>query len=288
MTNDAARFLAAPSTCGTEFDDVAWTGTIAVRVHDDKLIGIRFNDDAVLEHVRSALGDLVVDVPNPKAYYSVRLGTPGRRKAAPLHHLYFGARPVLGTRDLRRLLGGLEQHLTPHIRLEADDESSQGYVVQAVPVATPRGVLLVPTDILQMTGSVDRLLTPAGYAFADVPRAVVDFASATVRVRTPVVDLASADDRVAALGPSAPEQRLAPGTHPIVGWLLSVNGDQATPLRPAVAVAHTARLLAPPFPDGAQAALDALASMTASIPMTGVTWATNDELVTAVLDAGAS
>ncbi|HYH29308.1 MAG TPA: hypothetical protein VD903_02895 [Pseudonocardia sp.] len=273
----APKFVRAPSTCGDEFENVAWAGTLAVRVRDDVHVGVRFNDGALMEHVAASLGDRVVDLPDAVPYYSVRLGTPGRRKAAPLHHFYVGARPLLGTRDLTRLVRGISQHLSAQVAVP------EGHVVNAVPVQTPAGVLLVPQEILAMPGSVDRLLTSAGFAFADVPHATLDLAAGTVHVPEPVVTLS---DDVAGLGPSVDEPRLEPGDHPLAGWLLAVGADQVGPLRPAVSVAYAARLIEPPFPDGAQATLDGLFSLVGRIPFTGITWATHDELVGEVRDAG--
>lgn len=281
VDNDAVRFVPAPSTCGSEFDDIAWTGTVAVHVRDDLHLGLRFNDEAVQAHVAEALGPMVRDsAEQVPVAYSVRLGARGRRKAAPLHHLYYGGRPVLGTRDLGRLLGGIERHLSPMIA------PPEGLLVNAVPVRTPRGVLLVPTDVLGMTGSVDRMLVPEGFAFADVPRVVLHPDDGTLEVPAPVLDLTPPADALAALGPSVSEERLEPGRYPIAGWLLAVAADQVGPLRPTVAVAHAARLLETPFPRGAQAALDALVALGARVPMVGVSWATPDELVGQVLDAG--
>lgn len=276
----APRFMRAPSTCGDEFENVSWAGVLAVRVGEDSHLGLRFNDAALMEHVAASLGDRVVDVPDPVPYYNVRLGTPGRRKAAPLHHLYLGSRPLLGTRDLTRLLQGISQHLSAHVAVP------EGHVVNAVPVRTQRGVLLVPQEILAMPGSVDRLLTSEGFAFADVPRATLDLRAGTVGVPEPVVQVSASADEVAALGPSQAEERLEPGDHPLAGWLLAVGADQVGLLRPAVAVAYAARLIDPPFPEGAQTTLEGLVLLAGRIPFTGISWATHDELVGEVRDAG--
>ena len=274
------QFVGAPSTCGSEFDDIAWTGTVAVHLHDDLHLGVRFNDAGVQAHVAAALGDRVRDHADASAAYSVRLGKAGRRKAAPLHLLYFGGRPVLGTRDLGRLLGGVARHVSPLL------EPLDGLLVNAAAVMTPRGVLLVPADVPGMTGSVDRLLVPEGFTFGDVPRPVLHPDDGTVEVPAPVVDVTATPDELAALGPSVSEERLPAGRYPIAGWLLSVPADQTGPLRPAVAVAHAARALETPFPSGAQSALDGIVALAARVPMTGVSWATPDELVGQVLDAG--
>lgn len=274
------RFVRAPSTCGSEFDDIAWTGTVAVHLKDDLHLGLRFNDEALQAHVTRALGDRVRPDVEASPAYSVRLGKAGRRKAAPLHHLYYGGRPVLGTRDLDRLLRGVAHHLSQLL------DQVDGLLVNAVPVSTPRGVLLVPGDVPGMTGSVDRLLTPEGFGFADAPRVVLHTDDSTVEVPGPVVDLSASPDERAELGPSVSEPQLAVGRYPLVGWLLSVPADQTGPLRPAVAVAHAARLLETPFPSGAQAALDGLVAMAGRVPMTGVSWATPDELVGQVREAG--
>jgi len=280
VEQDERRFVKAPSTCGSEFDDIAWTGTLAVHLEEDLHVGVRFNDAGVQDHVAAALGDRVRDGATASPTYSVRLGTPGRRKAAPLHHLYFGGRPVLGTRDLGRLLGGLARHLSPLL------EQPPGLLVTAVPVRTPRGVLLVPADVLGMTGSVDRLLVPEGYAFADVPQVLLHPDDGTVEVPAPVVDLDASPEQLAALGPSVNEERLPAGRYPVAGWLLSVPAEQTGALRPAVAVGHASRLLRTPFPSGAQAALDAMVTLAGRVPMTGVSWATPDDLVGQVRDAG--
>jgi len=274
------QFVTAPSTCGSEFDDIDWTGTVAVHLRDELHLGVRFNDAGVQAHVAAALGDRVRDHAGASPAYSVRLGKAGRRKAAPLHHLYYGGRPVLGTRDLGRLLGGVARHLSPLL------EPLDGLLVNAVPVRTPRGVLLVPGDVPGMTGSVDRLLVPEGFAFADVPQVVLHADDATVEVPEPVVDVAATPDQLAALGPSVAEDRLAAGRYPIAGWLLSVPADQTGPLRSAAAVAHAAGLLETPYPSGAQAALDSIVALVARVRATGVSWATPDELVTQVRDAG--
>jgi hypothetical protein len=280
VQQETRQFVAAPSTCGSEFDDIAWTGTLAVHLHDDLYLGVRFNDEGVRAHVATALGDRVHEHVDAAPAYSVRLGKAGRRKAAPLHHLYFGGRPVLGTRDLGRLLGGLARHLGPHLA------PVEGLVSSSVPVATPRGVLLVPGDVPGMTGSVDRLLVPEGFAFADAPRVVLHPEDGTVEVPAPGVDVAATDDQLAGLGPSVSEERLPVGRHPIAGWLVSVAADQTGPLRPVVAVGHAVRQLETPFPQGAQAALDAMVALAGRVPFTGVSWATPDELVTQVRDAG--
>jgi hypothetical protein len=280
VDRDERQFLTAPSTCGSEFDDIAWTGTVAVHLRDDLHVGIRFNDDGVQAHVAAALGDRASHHPEAAPAYSVRLGTPGRRGAAPLHHLYHGGRPVLGTRDLGRLLGGVARHLSPLIA------PVEGLVVNAVPVGTPRGVLLVPADVPGMTGSVDRLLVAEGFAFADVPRPLLHPGEGTVEVPAPVLDIPATPEELTRLGPSVAEQRLPPGRHPIAGWLVPVAADQVGPLPRAAAVAHAARQLDPPFPRGAQAALDDVVALVARVPVTGVSWATPDELVTRVRDAG--
>lgn len=274
------RFVAAPSTCGSEFDDISWTGTVAVHLRDELHLGVRFNDEGVQAHVAAALGDRVRDHADASPAYSVRLGKAGRRKAAPLHHLYYGGRPVLGTRDLGRLLGGVARHLSPLL------EPLDGLLVNAAAVRTPRGVLLVPADVPGMTGSVDRLLVPEGFTFADVPRPVLHPDDATVEVPAPVVDVSATPDELAGLGPSTSEEQLPAGRYPIAGWLLSVPADETGPLRPAVAVAHAVRLLETPYPSGAQAALDGMVALAARVPMTGVSWATPDELVGQVLEAG--
>ncbi len=274
------RFVAAPSTCGSEFDDIDWTGTIAVHLKDDLHLGLRFNDEALQAHVAEALRDRVRDDVDASPAYSVRLGKGGRRKAAPLHHLYYGGRPVLGTRDVTRLLRGVAQHLSQLL------EPVAGLLVNAVPVRTPRGVLLVPGDVSGMTGSVDRLLTPEGFGFADAPRVVLHPDDATVEVPASVVDVSVNPDEVTRFGRSVSEPQLAVGRYPVAGWLLAVPADETGSLRPAVAVAHAARLLETPFPSGAQAALDGLVAMAALVPITGVTWATPDELVRQVRDAG--
>jgi hypothetical protein len=274
------RYVAAPTTCGSEFDDITWTGTLAVHLHDDLHVGIRFSDEGVRAHVAAALGDRARDHSDAPPAYSVRLGRPGRRKAAPLHHLYHGGRPVLGTRDLGRLLGGLARHLSPLL------EPVPGLGVDAVPVGTPRGVLLVPAGVPGLTGSVDRLLVPAGLTFADVPRSVLHPDEGAVEVPAPVVEITATPDELARLGPSVTEDRLPAGRHVIAGWLVPVAADHVGPLTGAAAVGHAARQLAAPFPGGAQAALDGVVALVEQVPVTGVSWATPDELVSRVRDAG--
>ena len=281
MTEQAERqFVTAPSTCGSEFDDIAWTGTLAVRLRDELHVGVRFNDEGVRAHVAAALGDLVHDDPGASPAYSVRLGTPGRRKAAPLHHLYHGGRPVLGTRDLGRLLAGVARHLSPLL------EPVPGLLVNAVAVRTPRGVLLAPAALSGMTGSVDRLLVPEGFAFADVPRPVLHTDDATVEVPAPAVDIPATPDQLAAHGPSLSEERLPAGRYPLAGWLVPAAADQVGTLAPAAAGAHAGRQRERPYPRGAQAALDGMVALVARVTVIGVSWATPDELVTRGREAG--
>ncbi len=276
------RFMRPPSSCGTEFAQLQWTGTVAVRLYDDLHLGLRFNSPAVQDAVVAGLGGLVAaDVLDPTPYFSVRLGTPGRRKAAPLHYLYLGSRPVLGTRDIARLLRGLGNHLGAHLAGEPE-----GYVVDAVPVLSPRGMLLVPRAMLAMARAVDRVLLPAGFGFADVPSVAVEPGTATVVVREPLLGLAPGADQVAALGPSLPEPTVVPGRYPLAGWLVHVPAEQAGPLRPAVGVLHTTGLVHPPYPFGAQAALEAMAALTERAPVTGVSWSADEDLVAQVLDFG--
>jgi hypothetical protein len=277
-----AQFLRPPSACGDEFERVTWSGTVAVHLRDDVHLGLRFNNADLQELVTTTLGDRVVpDLVDVPPYYSVRVGTPGRRKAAPMHHLYLGGRPVLGTRDLLRLVGGVGRHISAHL-----PTTRTGYVVDAIPVLTPRGVLLVPQEILSMSGPTDRVLMPAGFRFADVPRCEIDLVDASVIVPEQLVGCQVSRDDVAVIAPSPPESWLQPGRYPLAGWLLAVHADLVGPLRPAAAVLYTARLLDPPFSSGAQAALDGLRSLATRVPMTGITWTTHEEMIAAVLAAG--
>ena len=49
---------------------------------------------------------------------------------------------------------------------------------------------------------------------------------------------------------------------------------------------YGARALRTPFPHGAQTALEDLTRLTKDLPVQGVTWASDEELVQAVLEAG--
>lgn len=278
----AAQFLRPPSACGDEFERVSWSGTVAVHIKDDVHLGLRFNNADLQRLVTAALGDRVVpELVDAPPFYSARVGTPGRRKAAPMHHLYLGARPVLGTRDLLRLVAGIGSHISAHL-----PTVRTGYVVDAIPVMTPRGVMLVPQEILSMSGATDRVLMPAGFRFADVPRCEIDLADASIIVPDQLVESQISRDDVAAIAPSQPEAWLQPGRYPLAQWLLSVRADLVGPLRPAAAVLYGARLLDPPFPSGAQAALDDLLSLATRVPMTGITWTSHEEMIAAVLAAG--
>lgn len=276
------RFLQAPKACGNDLEQVEWVGTVAVRITDDVSLGIRF-DDADVQHVVSEMfGDRVdTTVESPRAYYSVRLGTPGRRKKAPMNYLYLGGRAVLGTRDLTRLVRGVAHHVSAHVPVGRD-----GYAVDAVPVQTPRGLMLVPQEILSMAGVVDRVLLPAGFQFADVPRATLQPAESRLVVPDPVVDTAAAEAAVMSRGPAGTEATLSPGRYPLVSWLLSVGAPSIGPQRPASALFHATRLLEPPYPAGAQEALADMGSLVSAVPVTGVTWSTPEELVDQVLEAG--
>ncbi len=274
------KFLQAPAACGEDLEQVDWTGTVPVRLTDDLHLGIRFDNSDLQQLVTDALGERVAhEVENPAPFYSVRLGTAGRRKKAPLHTLLLGGRPVLSTRDLGRLVRGLGNHVSSHL-------SSEGYVVEAVPVAAPGGVLLVPTEILAMGRVTDRLLLPAGFRMADVPRVVLNPAKAQVTVPESVVELSVPAARLAAIGATTSEETLPAGTYDLSGWLVQVPAPLLGPLRTVDALRSAAPLIHPPYPAGAQAALDEMRLLVDAIPMTGITWITHDDLVTTVLEAG--
>jgi hypothetical protein len=273
-------FLQAPAACGEDLEQVDWTGTVPVRLADDLLLGVRFDNADLQQLVTEALGDRVAhEVENPTPFYSVRLGTAGRRKKAPLHNLLLGGRPVLSTRDLGRLVRGLGNHVSSHL-------TSEGYVVEAVPVAAPGGVVLVPTEVLAMGRVTDRLLLPAGFRMADVPRVVLDPAKAQVTVPEPEVVLSVPTARLEPIGATTTEETLPPGTYDLSGWLVQVPAPLVGPLRTVDALRSAAPLIHPPYPSGAQAALDEMRLLVEAVPMTGVTWITHDDLVTTVLEAG--
>lgn len=282
----SATFLRPPTACGSEFEQVDWAGTVAVHLEGDKHLGLRFNDAAVQEAVTRALGDRVVPDLEPVPYYSLKLGTPGRRRKTPMHALYLGPRPVLGTRDLGRLLDGLGLHLSAQVTRRSSGHD--GYVVDGLALRSPRGVLLVPGQLMAMANVIDRVLVGSGFAFADAPYVQLDPARREVVVPEPVVPVRVPGDELDRLGPSADEERLAPGRYPLAGWLMSVGDEEAGPLRKAKALLYGARLLVTPFPRGAQAALDDLAGLFSDLEATGVAWASEEELVEAVRAAGVS
>ncbi len=278
----APQFLRPPSSCGNELERVEWTGTLAVHLHDDLHVGLRFNDESVQQIVEEALGDRVVTgLSDPTPFYSLRMGTAGRRKAAPLHYLYLGGKPVLGTRDPVRLLSGLANHLSAHLVDERD-----GYVAEAVPVLTPTGMLLVPQEILSMARVIDRVLVPAGFSFADVPHVGLDLVAASVVVPEPLVTISPGVEPLSPLPSGLRETCVAPGRYPLAGWLWPAAPEQVGALRPAMAVFRTIGLLRRPFPDGAQAALDGIAALATQVPITGVAWSSHDDLAFQVLEHG--
>ncbi len=279
---EAPEYLRPPEACGDEFEKVTWTGTVAVHVKDALHLGVRFNDERLQRLAVDALGERVAsDLLEAPPLFSVKVGTPGRRKAAPLHFLYLGVRPVLGTRDLPRLMSGLANHVGAHLPRERE-----GHVVDAIPVMTPRGLLLVPQEILSMAGAIDRVLTPAGFRFADVPRVELDLENAEVIIPEPAVDFSLSPEEAAKIAPTIAQPRLEPGRYPLAGWLLSVAASRIGRLSHASAVLYVSRLLETPFPSGAQATLEGVVSLTSRVPATGITWSTHDEMVDVVLAAG--
>ena len=154
-----------------------------VRLDDQTQVGIRFNDQRLMDAIAQRLGDRVIkteeDVP---AYYSVKLNAPTRRRKAPLHYVYLGTRPVVGTRDVSRLVQGLAAQLDRNLEHPTDE-----YLWYGVPVRTPTGVLLVPTDLMLMGKVVDRVLRPEGYVTADAPHVQVDLETGHVVVPEPTL-----------------------------------------------------------------------------------------------------
>jgi hypothetical protein len=280
---ERVSFLRAPSACGTEFDQVDWAGTLTVRFQDDKHAGLRFNDKRLMEAVALQLEDRVRDFDPPAPpYYSIKLNAPTRRSKTPMHYVYLGPRPVVGTRDVARLLDGLATHLGQHF----DKARTDAYMCSAVPVLTPAGILLVPGDLNLMSKVVDRVLRPAGYEIAEVPFVYLDPAAGEVEIPQPPLGLRLDDDTRAALPASAAEARLGPGRYKIDRWLMPVSADDAGPLRHAKAVLYGTRSIRAPFPRGAQAAVDDVARLTDDVPVTGVAWSSDEGLVQAVLQAG--
>ena len=283
QADDEPTFLRPPSACGTEFEQVDWTGTISVHLRDNVYAGVRFNDPGMQEAVTHGLGDRVVEGLEPIPYYTLRIGTPGRRAKTPLHYLYIGTRPVVASRDLSRLVDGLAAHLSAETDLSPD-----GYLAYAAAVMTPRGMFLAPGELVTMAKAFDRVLRPAGFSIVDVPAVRLDLDRRQVIVAEPVVPVSVGAATLGALGPSVPEAKVAPGSYDLAGWLMGVGADEVGPLRPAKAVLYATRMLRTPFPHGAQAAVDGVSRMVSELQVEGVNWASDEELIQAVRDAGST
>lgn len=270
-----------PGVCGNDLETVPWTSSSVFGLQDGRLFGVRSTSPelhAVLDHLLAAHR---VDAPPVPALFSVRVAPPGKRRGAPLHHLYHGGQVAIGTRDLARLVRALLLHVDETLTAEP-----AGLRVNATAVARPGGeVALAPQELQRMSKQVDKHLTAAGTVLGDVPRLLVDPVDGTVAV-PPAQHVPDPDaldvDALRALGPSAVESWLPAGPRPLTAWWLAAPGSEPGRLRGAAAVAAITSSVAPPYSAGAASVLADAQALAARVPVTAVRWATQDDLVEAV------
>ncbi|MCW2621576.1 MAG: hypothetical protein JWL64_1178, partial [Frankiales bacterium] len=158
-----APFLQGPGVCGNDLETRAWAGTLALALPDGARLGVRASSAGLLQAVSDLYADRVVAEDGP-ALYSLALGEPGRRRAAPMHFLYYGGQVLTGSRDIGRLVRALVWHLSALLETGDEDLRAVGTVLEL-----PDGrLLLAPPELLAMAAPVDRLLLRSGAAVADV------------------------------------------------------------------------------------------------------------------------
>ena len=278
--------LQPPRVCGDETEKMEWAGACTVSLDDGARFGVRCSSPALLAVVERALASRLVTAEDIPAYYSLKLGAPNRRTQHPLHYLYHGGRAVLATRDVGRLLGALMRLIGA---LNENPDNRIGLRLYTTALTTPDGrTFLVPSDLRLVPKEVEKSLTAKGYRLADVSQVELDPEGPDLVLQRPDLGIdwsAIEPDQLTEVAATKAEPILDFGRHRLAGWLLSVPEDQAGPLRPALAIAHSARLVDPPFRGGAATVLDELGSVVRTVPVTGLPYTAADQHIDQILAA---
>lgn len=284
MTTDVvqndARFVRGPGVCGNEQEALNWAGTRVLSMDDGSRFGIRSTSAALLGVIEEVYGDRVIGDDGP-ALYSLSVGVPGKRRAAPLHFVFHGGQVLCGTRDLGRLVRMVVSHASQLLEPKLAEPS----VLATTLIRADGRAVLAPIEVAASVRPFDRLVTSAGIAVADtgwsVLRADADGRPRVVIPRPGVgpdpdaLDL----DSIRALGPSAVEPIVEAGERELVAWAAAVAPPHVGPLSPAHGAAATARLLRRPYPESPQASLRSLVEVARQVPLQGISWTDSDDLV---------
>jgi hypothetical protein len=267
--------LAPPSSCGNEMEQLDWAGPITVSL-GELLVGVRTTSTTLTELLAAALGSHVRSQPEAPAYYSLKLGTPSRRRQTPMHYLYVGSRVVFGSRDIKRVVDALLARLSIH----AFAPPAPYLCLRGVPVAFEDKVVLAPPELLAFPLQVERALLPRGVAVGTHEYVAVG-GDGSLQPPHTLLDLreehtaAAQLEQVAALSPEPP---LPAAPWRPATWLIETADEASGELEPAQALLYGVRQLRLPLPTTAQQALEDVAAVTEVATVRRVSWQTPDEL----------
>jgi hypothetical protein len=239
---------------------------------DDLHLGVRCTSAAVQDIVDQALAAHLVRGVDAPPNYSVQIeGPQGRAPVAGLHFAYEGAAVVARSRDPRRVLLALVNHLAAR-RLDTPADLLR---VSATVLVGDGWAVLAPVAVRGARDVLERRLLACGMRIVDAPAALVDTERVEVVVREPALEVDwSALDVLEGLVPRSGPADVPPpaGRYRLLGWGMLIEGREPGPIDAALAVASAAQALSD-LPDaGAGDALRRLASLTDHVRFAAVEW----------------
>jgi hypothetical protein len=263
-------------------EQLEWAATVTVNV-GAFLVGIRTSSPVLTELLTTGLESQLRSTTMAPAYYSLKVGTPSRRRATPMHYLYVGGHVVFGSRDLKRTVDALLGRLNMH----ALTASSDVMCVRGVPVMAAGRLLLAPPELLPNPASIERELFSRGLAVGTTEYVAI---GADGLLRLPPHTLEVRDEAVSSsqLGQVAAvdiEASLPVAPWRLDRWLVETDDGSAGVFDPAHALLHGARQLRLPLPIDAQQALEQIGAVISAATVRGVSWQTPEELCDLVATA---
>jgi hypothetical protein len=256
-------------------EQLEWAGPVTLNV-GPVLIGVRTTSPALTELLCAALDSHLRSEPAAPAYYSLKVGTPSRRRPTPMHYLYVGSRVIFGSRDLKRVVDALVDRLGTHVPVAP----TTLVWVRGVAVAAHDKVVLAPPDLLAHPLQVERELLSLGVAIG-THEFVALGSDGFLRLPESGLDVREellAASRLVPIGAVELEASLPAAPWRLEGWLIESAEGVAGVFDPAQALLHGVREVRLPVPTTAQQALDEVALALATTTVCGVAWQTPEEL----------
>lgn len=254
-----------------KLDRLVWAAQSTFRV-DDLYLGVRSTDAAFHQVIEQALAaHLVADLEAPPNY-SVHIGhRRNRDSVAGLHAVYEGAGLASRTRDARRAVHALFNHLAAR-----RGKVPEGLLSLSATVLVGDGVaVLAPVAVRAWRADIERRLLASGLRIVDSPSVYVDPASFEVVLSEPALDIAwpaldILEEHFPGGGPA--DAPAPPGRYRLVGWGMLVEGRDTGPLDPASAVARAVESVDHLPESGARSLLESVAFLTRRVRPVAIPW----------------